>query len=256
MRRCAAAVRPASLAYVLPCEPASPKGAAFAMTEQQGSVIAGKYELLEELGTSAAGSVYRVRHGMLDAVLAVTALAAEHTREPEQLERIQATFRRASKLRHEHVVPVVDLVEEAGRYHVVEAAVDGLSLARVLADGGPLAPADALHVARQLADALAYAHERGVVHGALTPACVLLEATTPPRALLAGFATASMTWQGDATPADLVRYAAPERLSGVEADARADIFSFGLVLFEMLEGKPFLTGREDLEGTTPFMPRF
>src|SRR5436309_8808020 len=162
-----------------------------AMPRESHTLIAGKYEVLEALGDGAAWETYTVRHALLDTLLSVTVLPAALTDDPRQLALVQDAVRQAFGLRHDRIVPVLDFGEEAKRYYLVEAFVDAEPLDRVLRDGKPLAPTDALHVARQLADALAYAHERGVVHGGLTPATVRIHREALPRALLSGFATAA-----------------------------------------------------------------
>src|SRR5437016_5483477 len=225
-----------------------------AMTKESHTVIAGKYEVLEELGDGAAGTAYKVRHALLDTLLSVTVLPAALTDDPRQLALVQDAVRQAFGLRHDHIVPVLDFGEERERYYLVEAFVDAEPLDRVLRDGKPLAPSDALHVARQLADALAYAHERGVVHGALTPATVRFHREAPPRALLSGFATAAA--------AARVPYSAPERLAGTRDDPRSDVFALGLLLFEMLEGRRFFPDSDEetrdvlLHGDGPLLPQF
>src|SRR5438093_7786646 len=225
-----------------------------AMTKESHTVIAGKYEVLEELGDGAAGTAYRVRHALLDTLLSVTVLPAALTDDPRQLALVQDAVRQAFGLRHDHIVPVLDFGEEAKRYHLVEAFVDAEPLDRVLRDGKPLAPSDALHVARQLADALAYAHERGVVHGALTPGTVRIHREAPPRAMPSGFVTAAA-----AAP---VPYSAPEQLAGTRDDPRSDVFALGLLLFEMLEGRRFFPGSDEetrdvlLHGDGPLLPQF
>lgn len=232
-----------------------------ALSPDGGAPTAGKYALLDDGSADVAGVQYRGRHVLLDVPVTVTVLAEELTHGPERLARLQERVRGAAALRHDHIVSVLDLGEERARYHVVEAFVDATPLDQLLRATGALSPAAALHVARQLADALAHAHERGVVHGALTPASVLLEQGTPPRALIAGFATAALPWQEATVPAPLLSYAAPERLADGDLDGRADVFALGLVLFEMLEGQAFLAGgeqeiRELLHGTAPLLPRF
>jgi serine/threonine protein kinase len=111
----------------------------------------------------------------------------------------------------------------------------------------------ALQLARQLADALAHAHDAGVVHGALTAASVRIHRGGAPRALLAAFATATLVPR---TP-QLTRYLAPERLAGADADVSGDVFALGLIVFEMLEGKPFFERADEIaDPKGPFLPRF
>src|SRR5207249_1695241 len=223
-------------------------------SERRSHPIAGKYEVLEKLGDGATGTTYKVRHTLVDTVLSVTVLPATPTDDPGQLARVEDAVRQAFRLRHEHIVPVLDFGEEAEGYYLVEAFVDAEPLDRMLRERGPLAPAAALPAARQLADALAYAHERGVVHGTLAPGTVRVQLEAPPRAMLSGFVTAA--------PAALVPYSAPERLAGGAVDPRSDVFALGLLVFEMLEGKRFLTGSDEevrsllLHGDGPFLPQF
>src|SRR5207247_1868284 len=101
---------------------------------------------------------------------------------------------------------------------------DAVSLDRVIVEGG-LLPAGALRVARQLADALEYAHERGIVHGAVRPASVFVERTDPPRALLGGFALAALPWTAAPDAAAVLSYTAPERVMDDAAAVCTDIFS-------------------------------
>src|SRR5205814_6343127 len=106
---------------------------------------------------------------------------------------------------------------------------------------------DALRLARQVADGLASAHDGGVIHGARCPARVLV--TRDQRALVSGFDL------GGEVP---IGYAAPEQVAGAGADARSDVFALGLLLFELLEGRPFFGDRDDAkrDGKEPLLPRF
>jgi hypothetical protein len=181
----------------------------------------------------------------------VTFVSPDVCADPARLAIVQDVVRRMSALHHDAIVPVVELAQDGARWCVVEAAPEGEPLDRI----GALPPVEALHVARQLADGLAAAHASGVVHGGLTPACVWIRRSDRPRAALAGFATAAVS-------APPTAYTPPERLRGAPPDVRGDVFALGLVLFEMLEGRPFLTGGEDeiratlLDGTGPLLPRF
>jgi serine/threonine-protein kinase len=229
------------------------------MKRANTNLIAGRYEMIGEIARSGAGTTYKARHVLLDSLVAVTVLPEKMTRVASRLTRIQDAVRRASQLRHDHLVPVLDFGQEGRRYHVVEALSEAEPLEALLGQG-PLAPADALHIARQLADALAHAHGRGVVHGALSPAHVLVEREPRPRALVSGLGIGALAWEAPA--AALLPYATPERLGGKEIDARTDVFSFGLLLFALFERRPFLSGGEGeirdllLQGAGPLLPQF
>jgi len=227
-------------------------------------LIAGKYELLDEIGQRGAGISYRARDTKLDAMVVVTLLPAQLSE--EQVARAENLAQRARELRHEHIAQVLDFGRDGDRHHVVEAFLEAEPLDRVLRDGKGVSPADALHIARQLADALAYAHERGVVHGGLTPASVQIEHLVPLRAVVSGFVAAAVSPGRDMPPA-VLRYSAPERIQppqdGAELDPRIDVFALGLLIYEMFEGKPFVAATEPaaivellLHGRSPLLPQF
>jgi len=225
-------------------------------------LIAGKYELLEEIGRGAAGSTYQARDMELDAIVTVTVRSDRPTDGPEQVAQFERRVQEACELRHEHIVPVLGLARDGSALRVVEGTVGAQPLAKILGERRVPSSIDALLIARQLADALAYAHERGVIHGSVTPASVLIEESVPPRAMLAGFGARLDCGRG-AVPAALLPYAAPERLMGQDVDARIDIFALGLVLFEMIEGKRFFAAADEREltdllvgGSAPLVPQF
>jgi serine/threonine-protein kinase len=229
-------------------------------SKQALDLIAGKYEVIEEIARSAAGTTYKVRHTLLDSVLRVTELAPDVSADQDRLGQLQRRLRSAMPLRHEHLMQVLDFGSEAGRHHVVEEMVEGETLAGILASGVALPAADALRIARQLADALAYANERGVVHGAVTAANVVVQRGSAVRAVLGGFALGAL-----AVPsAALLACSAPERLSASasEVDGRSDVFALGLLLFEMIEGRSFFADMSEtdiqqrLQGAEPLLPQF
>ena len=231
-----------------------------AMT-RANTLMGGRYEVIEESECPGGFAGYKVRHILLDSLLLLTALPDEVARNAERLARVGAAVRAAGRLRHDHIVPVLDLVAEDDRYFIVEPVVDGMPLGRMIATC-PLDAPDALQVARQLADALAYAHAAGVFHGTVSPASILIESGSPPRASLSGFALAVLAGDGSPGPAPFLPYTAPERLSGGAADACADVFALGQVLFELFERRPLLCGsRGEIEallrdGAAPLLPRF
>ena len=226
-------------------------------------LIAGKYEVVEENGQGAAGPTYKVRDKRRGSIVTLRLRPDQVADDPEQRAAVERRVQLARELRHDHIVPVLGLARQGSQQYVVEEWVDAELLDHVLRQRRALPPADALHVVRQLADALAHAHERGVIHGDLTPASVLIRSTVPPHAMLAAFGSADLEAGRAAVPPTVLAYAAPERLMGEDIDARIDVFALGLVLFEMLEGKPFFSSADEhelrnllLDGAGPLLPRF
>ena len=227
-------------------------------------IIADKYEVLAEISCGAAGTVYKVRHTVLDSIATLTLLPEPVAGQEDRYARMYRTVRDTFELRHDHITPLQDFGRDGeNRYYAVEAFAPGETLEEVLRKGA-LPAADALEIALQLADALVHAHERGVVHGALTPATVRVQPGTPPQATLTSFGLGEAA-AGLLPPPGLLAYTPPERLASadVELDARADVFALGLLLFEMLDGRAFFVGLSEdqirarlLDDAEPLMPRF
>jgi Protein kinase domain len=210
------------------------------------------YELVEEIASAPSGKTYKARQRVSGSLAAVTVLSPSLLADRGRLGAIRSAVEHASRLRHPRIVPVLEFRRELDRYLVVEAFSDAEPLERVLRESGAFAMLDALRFARELADALAHAHENGIVHGRLGPEHVRLERDAL-RPVVSGFGIPF---------AASIRYSAPEQVAGGEVDARTDIFAFGLLLFELLEGRPFFAGDEEetkailLRGDTPLLPRF
>jgi serine/threonine-protein kinase len=203
-----------------------------------------RYELLDELGSGNMGVVYRARDPIMDRTVAVKVIRLGFSLDEEKralfLERFQREARIAGKLGHPHIIAVHDFGTGDEPYIVMEY-FPGESLSS-LAERGPL-PADEVElIARQLADALAYAHERGVVHRDVKPANVLYKGGCI-KLLDFGIAkleSSELTATGEfmGTPS----FMAPEIFSDGVADARSDLFSLGVVIYQLL------TGRKAFEG--------
>jgi serine/threonine-protein kinase len=211
----------------------------------------GRYEVLEPIGQGAMGAVYKARDPAIDRVVAVKTiggvLLALAEQRDEYLERFRREARAAGRLSHPNIVPVFDLgVDEAsGTPFIVMEHVAGVSLAVVLREN-PLLPLDqALDIVEQIGRALEEAHGAGIVHRDIKPGNVLLD--TRGRVKVGDFGIARLpeseltqTGVGMGTPG----YVAPEVLKGAPADARADVFSLGVVAYQLV------TGRKAFEGAT------
>lgn len=218
-----------------------------------GTVIADRYRLLARVGEGGMGAVYRGEHVTLGKRVAVKFLHAELSRVPEVVARFEREARAAAQLEHVNVVAAHDFGKTAeGQFFLVMEFVDGKSLRDLLSEEGRLPPARALHIARHIASALKRAHALGIVHRDLKPENVVLVEREGDKDFakvidfgIAKDASGRLAPGGAAlTQAGMVfgtpDYMAPEQALGANVDHRADIYAFGVMVFEMLTGRrPF-----------------
>jgi eukaryotic-like serine/threonine-protein kinase len=206
----------------------------------------GPYEIVSLLGTGGMGEVYEARDTRLDRIVAVKRLHGHLAARPDERQRFQREARAISALNHPHICTLFDIGEHEGVDYLVMELLEGETLAARLRRGALSIP-DAATYGAQIADAVAAAHRRGFVHRDLKPANVMI---TPKGVKLLDFGLAGLrpdnyglhdsnTEALTAKGAILgtVRYMAPEQLRGEPADARADIFALGAVLYEMVTGR-------------------
>ena len=215
----------------------------------------GPYEIVAPLGAGGMGEVYRARDTRLGRDVAVKVLPEHLSSNPEIRARFEREAKTVSSLNHPHICTLHDIGREGGSDYLVMELIEGETLAQRLTKG-PLPPAEALKVGAQIADALDRAHRAGVTHRDLKPGNVML---TKSGAKLMDFGLARATGLG--TPSQLTssptvaapltaegtilgtfQYMAPEQLEGREADARADLWALGCVLYEMATGKRAFDG--------------
>jgi serine/threonine-protein kinase len=221
-----------------------------------GRTLAGRYRVLSLLGAGGMGRVYLAEDAELGRRVALKFLPEHLTHDEEQARRFRQEARAASALNHPNIITVYGVEEGGGSSVIASEYIEGETL-RERISRGALAPAEALDIAAQIASALRAAHEAGIVHRDVKPENVMLRpdgyvkvldfgiAKLAPRQTNAAEENGHNTSTVRTTPGLIMgtdRYMSPEQARGQEVDARADVWSLGCVLYEMLAGVPPFTG--------------
>jgi eukaryotic-like serine/threonine-protein kinase len=203
-----------------------------------GTVLSGRYRLKAKLGSGGMSTVYLAGDETLDRPVAVKVMHREMSEQPDQLERFRREARAVAKLSHPNVVAVIDAGEDGGHPYIVFEYIEGENLKQRIKRLGPLDPQEALAYAIEVARGLAVAHNRKLVHRDVKPQNVLIDAEG--RAKVTDFGIARQLEQQGVTDTGRVLgttdYVAPEQAMGHGVDPRSDIYSLGVVLYEMLTG--------------------
>jgi eukaryotic-like serine/threonine-protein kinase len=207
-----------------------------------GTVLSGRYKLEAKLGSGGMSTVYLARDTTLDRQVAVKVMHREMSEQADQLERFRQEARAVAKLSHPNVVAVIDAGEDGGHPYIVFEYVEGETLKQRINRVGALDPQEALAYAIEIARGLTVAHARNMVHRDIKPQNVLIDAEG--RAKLTDFGISRQLEQDGMTATGRVLgttdYVAPEQAMGHPVDQRSDVYSLGVVLYEMLVGQvPF-----------------
>jgi hypothetical protein len=202
-----------------------------------GTIVAERYRIVAMLGRGGMGEVYRADDLKLSQVVAIKFLPEALVKDASALERFHSEVRIARHISHSNVCRVFDIGEVDGAIFLTMEYVDGEDLASLIRRIGRLPQDKATEVSRQICAGLAAAHERGVIHRDLKPANVMLDGAGKVRIMDFGLAGIAASIQGAEVRAGTPAYMAPEQLAGKEVTVKSDIYSLGLVMYEVLTGK-------------------
>jgi len=213
-----------------------------------GSTFAGRYQVIEELGKGGMGKVYRAVDKKLNEEVAIKLIKPEIALDKGTLARFQNELKVARKISHRNVGRMYELMEDQGLHFITMEYVPGEDLRSFLHRSKQLTVGTAVAIAKDVCDGLAEAHRLGVIHRDLKPSNIIIDKDGNARIMDFGIArslrTKSITGEGViiGTP----EYMSPEQVEGKDVDQRSDIYSLGVILYEMV------TGRVPFEGDTPF----
>jgi predicted Ser/Thr protein kinase len=210
---------------------------------QPGDLVADRYELEELLGSGGMSDVFRARDNQLDRRVAIKILHERYAGDPEYLARFRTEARSVARLSHPNIVTVIDRGDDAGRQYIVFEHVDGENLKELVQRSGRLPVRRAIELALAVADGLAFAHQEGLVHRDVKPQNVLLSREGEVKVTDFGIARSLEVEHGVTQTGTVIgtgEYLAPEQASGKPISPATDVYSLGVVLWEMLAGEvPF-----------------
>ncbi len=213
------------------------------MSDREQVVLNGRYELKRRVGRGGMAEVYLARDLLLERPVAIKILFPEFATDPSFVARFRREAQSAAKLTHPNIVGVYDWGKERGTYYIVMEFVDGQTVSELLRADGPIPASQAARIAADVAGALGYAHQKGVVHRDVKPGNVLIAKDGEVKVADFGIARAmTATSEENLTQTGSVMgtatYFSPEQAQGKPVDPRSDLYSLGVVLYEMASGKP------------------
>ncbi|MFC2169327.1 protein kinase [Acidobacteriota bacterium] len=213
-----------------------------------GSTFAERYQIIEELGKGGMGKVYKAHDTEIKEKVALKLIKPEISADKKTIERFQNELKFARKISHRNVCRMYDLNKEKGRYYITMEYIPGEDLKSMIRMSDRLAVGTAIKIAKQVCEGLSEAHRLGVVHRDLKPNNIMIDKNGNARIMDFGIAR-SLKAKGITGAGVMIgtpEYMSPEQVEGKEVDQRSDVYSLGVILYEMV------TGQVPFEGDTPF----
>jgi eukaryotic-like serine/threonine-protein kinase len=208
----------------------------------------GRYRIVRKLGSGGMADVYLAEDEELGRRIAIKILNDRHANDESFVERFRREAKNAAGLSHPNIVAIYDRGEAEGTYYIAMEYLDGRSLKELVVARGPLPIGDAIDATRQVLAALRFAHRKGVVHRDIKPHNVMADADGRLKVTDFGIARAGVSQMTEAgSIIGTAQYLSPEQARGAAVDQRSDLYSVGVVLYEMLTGKTPFTGETPVE---------
>jgi serine/threonine protein kinase len=208
----------------------------------------GRYRIVRKLGSGGMADVYLAEDEELGRRIAIKILNDRHANDESFVERFRREAKNAAGLSHPNIVSIYDRGEAEGTYYIAMEYLDGRSLKELVVARGPLPIPDAIDATRQVLAALRFAHRKGVVHRDIKPHNVMADADGRLKVTDFGIARAGVSQMTEAgSIIGTAQYLSPEQARGAAVDQRSDLYSVGVVLYEMLTGKTPFTGESPVE---------
>src|ERR687884_30623 len=213
-----------------------------------GSVFDGRYRIVRKLGAGGMADVYLAEDQELGRRVAIKILNDRHAADDSFVERFRREAKNAAGLSHPNIVSIYDRGEAEGTYYIAMEYLDGRSLKELIVGRGPAPVSVAIDYARQILAAVRFAHRHGIVHRDIKPHNVLVDGEGRVKVTDFGIARAGASQMTEAgSIVGTAQYLSPEQAKGTAVDQRSDIYSVGVVLYELLTGKVPFTGDTAVE---------
>jgi len=207
-----------------------------------GTVLAGRYRIVGLIGKGGMGEVYKAEDLELDQAVALKFLPEELSKNEELLRRFRGEVRNARQVSHRNVCRVFDIGETEGLYYLTMEHIDGDDLSMLLKRIGRLPSDKAVEISREISMGLAAIHKAGILHRDLKPANIIIDSKGEARITDFGIAGIEAEVQGNESRVGTPAYMSPEQIDGKEVTQRSDIYSLGLLLYEIFTGKQAFEG--------------